>query len=147
MTPSQVSAVRDSMVSDQNAGPSPLACKFDPYLRDHMTGSEVDEKELSRIKENAKAFIEAAHAEAIKRLREELRNDPDGRGYTGKTDEELQVLLTTEKVVYENEKSEDGRVYQREVLRSPPRLGTIWTGIPYTRNKPSLDNIAEALAK
>jgi hypothetical protein len=166
MTPEQVAVTAAELIAGKKQGPSPLACKYAPYLLDRMEkGQAVDAEKLAKIKTDCSAFIEAAHAEAIARLRDELLNDPFARGYAGKSPEAIQDLLTTEEVIYATQnlplREEElvniaaakirGEVYvavrettQVIVARRPPRIGVIWSGIPYTRNLPSVDNIVEA---
>lgn len=167
MTEEQLIQIRDGLIADLNLGLSPLAVKFEPYLRDKMNmGKQEDAATMDAIKAACKAFVMAAHTEAISRLREELANDPTDVGYVGKSPEELQALLTKEVSVYADQdvglteaesvatgvalannlpyKATPAKV-QIVVAVRPPRLGTIWAGIPYARNLPSLDNIAEAL--
>lgn len=167
MTKDQIQQATDELIAKLNIGPSPLAVKFAGYLQDHADlGQSVNENDFAQIKADALAFVQAAHTEAIARLREELANDPTNVGYAGKKAEELQSLLTTEVPVYVMQdaglseaesvatgvalannlpyKATPAKVQVLVAVR-PPRLGTIWAGIPYARNLPSLDNIAEAL--
>lgn len=168
MTYDQVNEIRDVLIAEIGKGPSPLAVKFEPYLLDHMDlGQKVNDNDVAQIKADCAAFVMAAHTEAISRLREELKNDPTGVGYAGKKSEEIQDLLMTEFKVYADQiqpptqqqqimqavaffldkpYTPDVVTMQVIVAVRPPRIGTIWAGIPYCRNLPSLDNIAEALA-
>lgn len=167
MTPGQVTALVAELIADKNAGLSPLAVKYEPYLADKIgNGQSVDDATLAQIKKDCAAFVDTAHVEAISRLREELANDPTKNGYKGKTADGIQALLMAERAVYADESAAlteeelinvaaakiRGEQYepvrgktQRLVTTIPPRIGTIWSGIPYARNLPSLDNITEAL--
>lgn len=168
MTDDQLAAVRDALIAEVDKGPSPLACKFESYLRDQIgSGQKADDVDIARIKAECETFVTAAHNEAISRLREELANDPTNLGYAGQKPEAIQSLLMQQTSVYVEQdapltESEivavgvalaNGLPYKPAPLKvqvlvtvRPPRIGTIWSGIPYTRNLPSLDNIAEALA-
>lgn len=167
MTPTQAAALVDELIAEKNLGPSPLAVKYAGYLADHLDfKQELSAADLAQMKKDCAAFVDVAHAEAISRLKEELANDPAEVGYAGETPEELQKLLTVEQPIYAESTqplSEEelvnvaaakirGEVYEPVRVKTqvlvavkPPRLGTIWTGIPYARNLPSLDNIKEAL--
>lgn len=168
MTLYQVTVVRDALIADVGKGPSPLAVKFEPYLLDHMDlKQQVNDNDMAQIKADCAAFVMAAHTEAISRLREELKNDPTKVGYAGQRPEVIQDLLMTEFKIYADQVQPPTQeqqimqavaffldkpyalepvVTQVVIAVRPPRIGTIWAGIPYCRNLPSLDNIAESLA-
>lgn len=167
MDSKQAAALVDALIEQVDLGPSPLAVKFAPYLQDKTTGLTSPDEQLAVIKQNALDFVMKAHGVAIDRLREELKNDPTEVGYAGKNVEEIQTLLCTERPVFVEQTlalTEEelvnvaaakirGEAYEphRETVEvqvavQPHRIGVIWSGIPYARNLPSLDNINEALA-
>jgi hypothetical protein len=97
VTEDQVVALRDKMIAAQKAGPSPLAVKFDPMIRDRVIVSsalEASQKEIDELEAECLALAAKLHAQAIASLRSELANDPDGVGYAGKPLEEVQKLLS-----------------------------------------------------
>jgi hypothetical protein len=58
----------------------------------------------------------------------------------------VQAEIATQRAAYEESKPKVEPRFERVVLETKPaRVFAIWDGIPYCRNVPSLDNIAEAL--
>ncbi len=169
MNDAQLSIARDQLIALVDKGPSPLAVKFQPALQDRLNGKESTPEEMVVLKQQVMALALAAHDVAIAALRSELAKDPEAVGYAGKTPQEIQTLLTTERPVYVDvpvaptfeEKValvvaamvpgtkapaiEEKTVSTLLMVKAPP-ITIIWRGIPYCRNLPSIDNILEALA-
>lgn len=176
MDQAQLDATRDALIADLDQGDSPLAIKFQPMLIDKLaatmdkagmqTVSTPDE--LAAIKAECAALAAKWHAIAIAALRDELKNDPEQLGYAGQKPDQVQKLLTTERTVTEERPRPPSQmemikqavagylgkdyvapapVMDEVVIETkPPRVSVIWDQIPYCRNLPTADNIAEALA-
>lgn len=117
MNVDEKNALRDKLIARKNG-----TIKYGTMLADCMRGlgelGAYKDGSLDEIEAAAIAFSDAAYQRAIEALRSELTNDPDQLGYAGKTPEQIQELI--------------GAV-------------GFWNGIPYCRNKPTLDNITEAM--
>lgn len=130
MTPKQVQEQTDALVKRFNG-----AIKYAPILQDRagaLGGKEQSAEELQELQDSLFAAAKVLHDNCIANLRIELAQEQ----YAGKKPEEIQKLLTTETVV------DPGGGIPAYTQRSP--LSRIWGGIPYTRNIPTLENIAEA---
>ena len=71
--------------------------------------------------------------EIYKRIKLEIQNDPQGLGYAGKTDDEIQVILNsavvTERIVYDT---------------SPSPMNRIMSGLAGTENVVSKAEVSDA---
>lgn len=70
--------------------------------------------------------------ESLKRIKDEIENDPSGIGYSGKSFEEITDLLN-------NPEIQDGAV-KREA-----RIYSILVGVPYAPNIVTVDQVKEAM--
>lgn len=162
MTEAQFIALRDKMIAAQKAGPSPLAVKFDPMLRDRAKIDDrlpADQAELDRLEAECMDLAAKLHAEAIAKLKDELAadlarvdNPPAGErprvGYAGKTPEEVQKLLSASVEVTEAREIQAPNVLQDRDLH----LAALMRGVDldtiraeYARIKPASTVVVEVV--
>lgn len=70
--------------------------------------------------------------EALKRIKDEIENDPAGIGYSGKSFEEITNLLNNPEI--------EGGAVKREA-----RIHSILIGVPYAPNIVTVDQVKEAM--
>lgn len=127
MTPTQKDTLVASLVDDFNG-----AIKYTPMLADRATGAKLSDEELAKLRAEVFDTAQRLHGIAIDYLRTELKRSE----YEGKTPEEIQKYLTTER---------DIDCGAGITFRAQPPITRVWHGIPYARNLPSIANIEEAM--
>lgn len=100
------------------------------------------------------ADVQQLHAAALAMLMEEIQNDPEGKGYKGKTAAEIAALINepyeVDGVPYVQESRIKGgleleaRTITPKETR-PPRIHTIWLGVPHVPNVVDEADITMAL--
>lgn len=158
MKDDQLAAIRDALIAEL-ATPKSSASKFEGALMDWRERNvkrvdglfpAADQKTIDLVTANVRTLIKAAHDLAIANLAVELTR-PE---YAGKTPDEIQKILMQEVVLtaeFEEptieltEKVTGSLFVAREVARTPPPIGRVWGGIPYTYNTPPLEVIQQAL--
>lgn len=88
---------------------------------------------------------------ALNNIKKEIQTDPEGRGYAGKTPDEIAKLLSqtievkTDILYEEPIKPKPGDKVGERVEVFPPRIGELLGGIEGAPNVLSSDDIEEAL--
>lgn len=156
MKDDQLFAIRDGLIAEL-ATPKSSASKFEGALMDWRERNvkrvegvfpAADQKTIDLVTSNVRTLIKAAHDQAIANLAVELAR-PE---YAGKAPDDIQKILMQEVVLTADfeeavveEKVTGMATVTREIGRTPPPIGRVWGGIPYTYNTPPLEVIQQAL--